>query len=148
MQSEYDKEIEALRIERAANREKFHEITKSTEQAMNTFRGIGTEYMVSSDELKEFQVGYAVRVSEKVTFVKYFEDKVKMCFRTYLEAGGRYSQHKHNCQEITKVIKGHLIELLDNNKIYEVGQTVIYDSATMHEPYCTIESEYDVTFVL
>jgi anti-sigma factor ChrR (cupin superfamily) len=68
-----------------------------------------------------------------------------MCFRTYLEAGGRYSQHKHNCQEITKVIKGHLIELLDNNKIYEVGQTVIYDSATMHEPYCTIESEYDVT---
>jgi hypothetical protein len=29
----------------------------------------------------------------------------------------------------------------DNNKIYEVGQTVIYDSATMHEPYCTIESE-------
>jgi hypothetical protein len=61
MQSEYDKEIEALRIERAANREKFHEITKSTEQAMNAFRGIGTEYMVSSDELKEFQVGYAVR---------------------------------------------------------------------------------------
>jgi hypothetical protein len=46
MQSEYDKEIEALRIERAANREKFHEITKSTEQAMNAFRGIGTEYMV------------------------------------------------------------------------------------------------------
>jgi hypothetical protein len=40
-------------------------------------------------------------VSEKV--VKYFEDKVKMCFRTYLEAGGRYSQHKHNCQEITKL---------------------------------------------
>jgi hypothetical protein len=30
---------------------------------MNAFR-IGTEYMVSSDELKEFQVGYAVRVSE------------------------------------------------------------------------------------
>jgi hypothetical protein len=22
---------------------------------------------------------------------------------------------------------------------------VIYDSATMHEPYCTIENEYDVT---
>jgi hypothetical protein len=61
-----------------------------------------TEYMVSSDELKEFQVGYAVRVSEKVTFVKYFEDKVKMCFRTYLEAGGRYSQHKQ-LQEITKL---------------------------------------------
>jgi hypothetical protein len=27
---------------------------------MNAFRGIGTEYMVSSDEFKEFQVGYAV----------------------------------------------------------------------------------------
>jgi hypothetical protein len=46
-----------------------------------------------------------------------------MCFRTYLEAGGRYSQAQ--LQEITKVIKGHLIELLDNNKIYEVGQTFL-----------------------
>jgi hypothetical protein len=69
--------------------------------------------------------------------VKYFEDKVKMCFRTYLE---QEESTQAQCQEITKVIKGHLIELLDNNKIYEVGQTVIYDSATMHEPYCTIES--------
>jgi hypothetical protein len=52
MQSEYDKEIEALRIELI---EKSFWITKSTEQAMNALRGIGTEYMVSSDELKEFK---------------------------------------------------------------------------------------------
>jgi hypothetical protein len=37
MQSEYDKEIEALRIERAANREKFLN-SKSTEQAMNALQ--------------------------------------------------------------------------------------------------------------
>jgi hypothetical protein len=40
------------------------------------------------------------------------------------------------------------LDRVANNKIYEAGQTVIYDKATMHEPYCTIESEYDVTFVL
>jgi hypothetical protein len=28
---------------------------------MNAFRGVGTEYMVS-DELKEFQTGYAVQL--------------------------------------------------------------------------------------
>jgi hypothetical protein len=39
-----------------------------------------------------------------------------------------------------KSYKGHLIELLDNNKIYEVGQTVIYDSATMHEPYAQLKA--------
>jgi hypothetical protein len=49
-----------------------------------------------------------------------------MCFRTYLEAV-EDTVNTSNCQEITKVIKGHLIELLDNNKIYEAGQTVIYD---------------------
>jgi hypothetical protein len=75
--------------------------------------------------------------------VKYFDKK--KCFRTYLEAGGRYSQHKHNCQEITKVIKGHLIELLDNNKIHEAGQNRYLRQRILHEPYCTIESEYDVT---
>jgi hypothetical protein len=41
--SEYDKEIEALRKSEPLI-EKFHEITKSTEQAMNAFRGVGTEY--------------------------------------------------------------------------------------------------------
>jgi hypothetical protein len=45
------KEIEALRIERAANREKFHELL-NLQQAMNAFRGIGTEYMVKVMSLK------------------------------------------------------------------------------------------------
>jgi hypothetical protein len=27
----------------------------------------------------------------------------------------------------------------------KLGETFDHDSATMHEPYCTIESEYDVT---
>jgi hypothetical protein len=40
MQSEYDKEIEALRLEEPLI-EKSFELTKSTEQAMNAFRGIG-----------------------------------------------------------------------------------------------------------
>jgi hypothetical protein len=35
---------------------------------------VGTEYMVSSDELKNLKVGYVFRLSDKVTFVKYFED--------------------------------------------------------------------------
>jgi hypothetical protein len=50
-----------------------------------------------------------------------------MCFRTYLEAG-EDTVNTSTMPRNQKVI-GHLIELLDNNKIYEVGQTVIYDSA-------------------
>jgi hypothetical protein len=56
-----------------------------------------------------------------------------------LEAGGD-TVNTSTIAKNHKSYKGHLIELLDNNKIYEVGQTVIYDSATMHEPYCTIEN--------
>jgi hypothetical protein len=54
-----------------------------------------------------------------------------MCFRTYLEAGGRYSQHKQLPRN-HKSYKGHLIELLDNNKIYEAGQTVIRQEFCMN----------------
>jgi hypothetical protein len=47
---------------------------------MNAFRGIGTEYMVSIEELKQFKTGYNVQLSDKVTFVKYFEDAIKIVF--------------------------------------------------------------------
>jgi hypothetical protein len=51
--------------------------------------------------------------------VKYFEDKVKMCFRTYLEAGGRY-----NTSTIARNHKSYKrsYRTLDNNKIYEAGK--------------------------
>jgi hypothetical protein len=51
----------------------------------------------------------------------YFEDKVKMCLEL-LEAGGD-TVNTSTIAKNHKSYKGHLIELLDNNKIYEVGQT-------------------------
>jgi hypothetical protein len=38
---------------------------------------LGTEYMVSIEELKQFKTGYNVQLSDKVTFVKYYEDAIK-----------------------------------------------------------------------
>jgi hypothetical protein len=43
-----------------------------------------------------------------------------------------------------KSYKGHLIELLDNNKIHEAGQTVIYDKEFCMNRIAQL-SEYDVT---
>jgi quercetin dioxygenase-like cupin family protein len=55
-------------------------------------------------------------VTEKVSFVKYFEAEGEMRFKTYLKAGGKYSIHAHDCNEYATVIKGHLIEMLNNKK--------------------------------
>lgn len=144
--SSYHQQIEALRNERLKTREAFFEITKTAERVMNVLRGVSTEFMVTIEELKEFKIGQLIKLSSKVSFVKYYEDHLEMRFTTYLEPGGRYGIHKHNCEEITRVVSGHLIELLDDNKIYACGQRVVYKKDILHEPYCTIKSEYDVTF--
>jgi hypothetical protein len=147
--SKYEKEIAALRLKRDENRERFFALTKETEKAMQVFRGeVCTEHMITVDDLKEFKLFEIIVVSDKVSFVKYYQDDVKMCFKSYMKPAGRYGLHKHNCKEITKVVKGHLIELHQEHKIYEAGQTVIYDKEVVHEPYCTVESEYDVTFII
>jgi hypothetical protein len=36
--------------------------------------------------------------------------------------------------------------MLNNNKVYNIGETVIYLTDTNHEPGCTVDSEYYVIF--
>jgi quercetin dioxygenase-like cupin family protein len=57
-----------------------------------------------------------------------------MRFKTYLKAGGKYGIHAHDCNEYATVIKGHLIEMLNNKKVYNEGETVTYLANFLHEP--------------
>jgi hypothetical protein len=46
----------------------------------------------------------------------------------------------------TTVVKGHLIEILNNDKTYVEGETVVYFANSLHEPACEVDSEYYVIF--
>jgi hypothetical protein len=41
---------------------------------------------------------------------------------------------------------GHLIEILNNDKTYVEGETVVYFANSLHEPACEVDSEYYVIF--
>lgn len=144
--SSYLENISALRNEREITRQELSKITKAAERVLGIFNGIITETMVSVDELRLFKIGEKVNLSVKVFFVKYYEDAHKMKFHTFLKPGGRYGVHEHDCKETTTIVKGHLIELLASNKVYEAGSVITYEPNVLHEPYCTEESQYDVTF--
>ena len=53
----------------------------------------------------------------------------------------------HNCKEIGRVIKGHLIELVETGKEYMVGDTFIYPRNFKHKPIATVKSVYEVEFI-
>jgi hypothetical protein len=56
-----------------------------------------------------------VVLTEKVSLST--EAEGEMRFKTYLKAGGKYGIHAHDRNEYATVIKGHLIEMLNNKKI-------------------------------
>jgi hypothetical protein len=53
--------------------------------------------------------------------------------------------YTHDCDDTT-VVKGHLIEILNNDKTYVEGETVVYFANSLHEPACEVDSEYYVIF--
>jgi hypothetical protein len=51
--------------------------------------------------------------------------KMKCTSKTYLKRAGN-TAYIHDCDEYTTVVKGHLIEILNNDKTYVEGETVVY----------------------
>jgi quercetin dioxygenase-like cupin family protein len=71
--------------------------------------------------------------------------KMKCTSKHIFKTGGKYGIHTHDCDEYTTVVKGHLIEIL-NDKTYVEGETVVYFANSLHEPACEVDSEYYVIF--
>lgn len=52
----------------------------------------------------------------------------------------------HNCIEEVKVVKGHLIDLSQDSKIYTKGEIVRYDYMKRHKPASKVFAVYEVEF--
>jgi quercetin dioxygenase-like cupin family protein len=143
----YEEKIKNLRKERYEVRMQFEVITDNISSIMDNLNcREGNCSMVTVEDFKAVKIGEVIILTSKVSFVKVLEDEKEMHFKTYLKAGGKYGIHSHDCDEHTTVVKGHLIELLNKRRIYNVGETVVYPSKSLHEPACEIDSEYYVVF--
>jgi hypothetical protein len=145
-EKEYKDYISTLREERLHNRARVLSITAELSRVMGGLSGLSSDSMVSMRDFENLLIGEVVNISEDISIEKYKETDFETCFKTYVKAGGVFGVHQHDAEEHTTVLKGHLIELLDNKRLYSVGETVVYLSRVLHEPSCEVDSEYDVTF--
>jgi quercetin dioxygenase-like cupin family protein len=92
---------------------------------MIKLNGKDDKSMITVEDFKSVPLNEMVLLTSKVSFIKILENENELHFRTYLQAGGKYGIHSHDCNEYTTVLKGHLIDLI-TKKTYIEGETVVY----------------------
>jgi len=102
--------------------------------------------LITFDELKLFELGKRNEGKDGVYFEKTQETENKIVFLTFMIDGSGYGLHAHDCFEITKVIKGILLERT-KQKSYGEGEMICYAPNEYHRPYAGQESLYEVTFI-
>ncbi|AFM54805.1 hypothetical protein B620_gp27 [Croceibacter phage P2559S] len=147
MQDQYQNKINELRQERETCRKAFSVITDDIETMLNAFAVDDGVTLITWKELHKAVMGETYFVNKKVKFIKTYEDKKKMRFKTYMAAGGSFGLQEHDVLEKVFIHSGHLIEATRGDKIYEKNETVIYAANEKHKPKALVESVYDVTFI-
>lgn len=117
---------------------------KEMERAMTGF-DLG-HTMLDFETLMLFELDERMQVNDGVEFVKTYQDDEKMVFLTYMQDGGSFGIHSHDCYEKVEIIEGVLIETERGYKSYSKGESLVYAPYEKHKPYATRNSMYQVTF--
>lgn len=120
-------------------------ISQSEEEVLNYFDK-DSDDLISFDDLRFFDIGKRVSVNDRVDFEKTEQTEDSITFLTYMQNGGSFGLHSHDCMEIVNIIKGDLIEKERGYKVYSEGQQVAYAVGEKHRPYATKNSVYEVIF--
>lgn len=101
---------------------------------------------ISFNEVKMYQVGKIIEVSDGIYFNTLKSTDTHIQFLTYLMEGAGYYFHYHkDCFELTKVIKGNLIERTKNtDAVILEGESVMYAEGRVHSPLASKESIWEV----
>lgn len=132
-----------------SQKERAKSIVKVSQKIDDIVNGFGNteETLITYSDLSLFKVGEKITVNDSVTFEKTYQDDNRITFLSHLLDGGSYGVHKHDCYEITKVLKGNLIERCYGMHVYKEGEQVVYSPYEKHKPYATQDSTYEVTFL-
>lgn len=101
---------------------------------------------INFSDISLLEVGSRNEVSEGVYFEKTYDDGEKIILLTYMEKGGSFGVHSHDCVELVRILKGNLLERERGYKTYNKGDVIIYASDEIHRPYATEDSLYEVIF--
>lgn len=139
-------DIDKLRREKSEDRQRAYRLAQNMEQMLERFNNDSSESMISFKELKSTHVGEIYYVNPKVYFIPIKITESELKFITIVEPDGSFGVQEHDVPEWCKILKGHLIEYLDNNKVYGEGDIVSYKAYKKHKPGAKFLSVYLVTF--
>jgi len=124
------------------------EARSARKERLKTYFAEDEETLITYEDLLTYEVGERIEVNEAVTFEKIYQDANRMTFLTHMLDGGGFGMHKHNCYEVTKILKGNLFERSKTGlRVYTEGEEIIYGKNELHKPYATMDSTYEVTFL-
>lgn len=101
---------------------------------------------VSFDEASVYNVNEIVEIADGIYFKVLKKTKTHIKLITYLMDGTGYYFHFHkDCFEVTKVIKGRLIERTKNRyATVSEGESIMYSAGEVHSPYAPQDSVWEV----
>jgi hypothetical protein len=109
--------------------------------------------MITYQELSEIAFDLWFKVSPGVRFKRVQHPKKPLYFITEMypelteDHQAVFGLQQHDCKEVCEVKTGHLIEVLENNKLYSQGDKVFYPAFYKHKPRATVYSVYGVEFI-
>ncbi|WP_339875212.1 hypothetical protein [Olleya marilimosa] len=127
-------ELRRLRAEKAADKERFEVLSIRVNNMLKIFNEDAGETMVTWEDLLDTKVGEIYYVNENVYFIPVNIQSKKLTFISICEPNGKFGIQEHDIDEACKVIKGQLIEKMQDNRVIKKGETITYKAHQKHKP--------------
>jgi hypothetical protein len=127
-------EIQKLRNERNSERKRCETMTNNIDKMLKNLNDDSGDSLVNWESLNETEIGEIYYVNKDVFFIPVEKSEDKLSFITVCEKSGEFGIQAHDIDEYCKVLKGQLIEKMQNYKIVNVGETITYPAYLKHKP--------------
>lgn len=123
-------------------------LNKRREEAFKQLEGFSNneDTVITKETIRGLEMGkwnYLKEDNGRYKLIELTEDTA--VFLTEMNVNGTFGIHKHDCIEMGEIIKGDLIDEMNDLKLGE-GETFCYEPFQKHKPYCSMKSVYKVTF--
>lgn len=99
--------------------------------------------LISFEEALLYEFDKLYKTEDGIEFKLKIKSDTQIQFICYMQAGSTFLKHYHNCLEVTKVLKGELVEW-SRCKILKEGESISYAEGEVHSPSTNIDSVWEV----
>ena len=128
-------------------------VNEEVEEVLDLYRSKTGAPIISYEQLSHMEYNLWLNVSKGVRFKRILSETKNLLFYAEMDPSLTESGHasfsfqKHDCKEYCYILEGELIEVTENGKVYEKGDTVVYPPLYIHKPSAKIKSIYCVEFI-